>query len=140
MKVLTLRQPWAGLLVLGIKQMETRSWNTKYRGRLYIHASASMSREELRLLMRLWTLLELSPQQINTCHVVGAIIGHVDIIETYSTNDEKQTREISMIEAMLGDYSPDRFFWKCELPTLLPKPIPAKGQLGFWNWEGAITP
>jgi hypothetical protein len=36
--VLTLHQPWASLIALGVKTIETRSWSTKYRGPLAIHA------------------------------------------------------------------------------------------------------
>lgn len=40
MKALTLHQPWATLVALGVKTIETRSWSTRYRGRLLIHAAA----------------------------------------------------------------------------------------------------
>src|SRR5215212_7218280 len=39
MKVLSLLQPWASLVVMGLKKIETRSWQTSYRGELLIHAS-----------------------------------------------------------------------------------------------------
>lgn len=39
MKALSLTQPWATLVATGAKQIETRSWSTKYRGPLYIHAA-----------------------------------------------------------------------------------------------------
>jgi hypothetical protein len=39
MKAITLWQPWATLLAVGCKHMETRSWPTKYRGEILIHAS-----------------------------------------------------------------------------------------------------
>lgn len=42
MKVLTLHQPWASLVALGVKTIETRSWSTAYRGPLAIHAAATM--------------------------------------------------------------------------------------------------
>lgn len=38
MKALTLHQPWASLVALGVKRIETRSWSTSYRGALAIHA------------------------------------------------------------------------------------------------------
>ncbi|EOG5366173.1 ASCH domain-containing protein [Cronobacter sakazakii] len=41
MKALSIRQPWAWLIVNGFKDIENRSWNTKYRGPLLIHASAT---------------------------------------------------------------------------------------------------
>jgi hypothetical protein len=39
MKALSLHQPWASLIGLGVKTIETRSWSTKYRGPLAVHAS-----------------------------------------------------------------------------------------------------
>lgn len=42
MKALTLTQPWATLVALGAKRIETRSWSTKYRGPLLIHAAAGL--------------------------------------------------------------------------------------------------
>jgi activating signal cointegrator 1 len=39
MKALTLLQPWASLVAAGLKTIETRSWSTRYRGPLAIHAS-----------------------------------------------------------------------------------------------------
>src|SRR5260221_11478992 len=45
MKSLTVMQPWAPLVALGAKRIETRSWSTSYRGPLAIHASSRISRE-----------------------------------------------------------------------------------------------
>lgn len=39
MKTITLHQPWASLVALGVKTIETRSWSTTYRGPLAIHAA-----------------------------------------------------------------------------------------------------
>lgn len=38
-RVLSIRQQWAGLIMSGQKIVENRSWSTKYRGRIFIHAS-----------------------------------------------------------------------------------------------------
>lgn len=38
MRAITIRQPWASLIAAGVKTIETRSWSTKYRGPLAIHA------------------------------------------------------------------------------------------------------
>jgi hypothetical protein len=42
LKALTLWQPWASLIALGVKTIETRSWPTKYRGPLAIHAAVRL--------------------------------------------------------------------------------------------------
>ena len=39
MKALTLTQPWATLVAIGAKTIETRGWSTSYRGPLAIHAA-----------------------------------------------------------------------------------------------------
>jgi len=41
-KVLVIRQPWAWLIVHGYKDIENRTWKTRYRGALLIQASANL--------------------------------------------------------------------------------------------------
>lgn len=38
MKALTIKQPWASLIAAGVKDVENRTWDTRYRGPLLIHA------------------------------------------------------------------------------------------------------
>ena len=38
MKALSIRQPWAWLIVHGYKDVENRTWSTKFRGRVQVHA------------------------------------------------------------------------------------------------------
>lgn len=46
MKTLSIRQPWAWLIVNGHKDIENRSWPTRMRGPVLIHASKGMTRAE----------------------------------------------------------------------------------------------
>lgn len=48
MKAITIWQPWASLLACGAKQYETRSWETKYRGPIAIHAAAKSIKSILK--------------------------------------------------------------------------------------------
>jgi activating signal cointegrator 1 len=41
MKAITILEPWASLIACGAKKIETRSWSTKYRGNIAIHAAKS---------------------------------------------------------------------------------------------------
>lgn len=50
MRCLTLTQPWATLVAIGAKRIETRSWSTSYRGPLAIHAGKKWTREDRELL------------------------------------------------------------------------------------------
>lgn len=45
MKAITIKQPWATLIALGEKRFETRSWQTKYRGPIAIHAGKTIDKE-----------------------------------------------------------------------------------------------
>ena len=46
MKAISIRQPWAWLIANGHKDIENRTWSTKYRGQVLIHASKGMTRAE----------------------------------------------------------------------------------------------
>jgi hypothetical protein len=48
MKAIAIRQPWAALIVSGVKNIENRSWGTHYRGPLAIYASKSFSKADMR--------------------------------------------------------------------------------------------
>ena len=44
MKALSIRQPWAWLIVNGHKDIENRQWRTHFRGKIYVHAAKGMTR------------------------------------------------------------------------------------------------
>jgi hypothetical protein len=46
MKALSIRQPWASLILKAGKDIENRCWPTKFRGRILIHAAKGMTRDE----------------------------------------------------------------------------------------------
>ncbi|MNQ62267.1 ASCH domain protein [compost metagenome] len=46
MKALSIRQPWAWLIIHGGKDVENRSWHTKHRGRFLVHAAKGMTKHE----------------------------------------------------------------------------------------------
>lgn len=50
MKALSIKQPWASLIAQGIKDIENRTWKTKFRGRIFIHASAKPAGQTFELL------------------------------------------------------------------------------------------
>ncbi len=84
MITLSIRQPWAWLIINGYKTVENRSWATKYRGPLQIHAGKAMacSTEELAELRQ--ALLELDvdmPVNLPT----GGIVGSVDLVDCVTT-------------------------------------------------------
>ena len=153
MKVIRILQPWASLVVLGHKKIETRSWNTKYRGELLIHASARKIKVSEGT-YQLWGHLSKVISEDDYLKLpYGAIIGKVNLVDVVTTEELGYTEEfsdgfstkwsiqeeINPQEKYFGDYSPNRFGWLLSDPVLFDKPIPAKGQLGIWNWEDKLT-
>lgn len=142
MRAITIRQPWASLLVLGYKQFETRSWKTSYRGPIAIHAGlmpvrrtlgalaaqGSEGRETVALIER---LLE---QHGGVDHVpTGAIIGTANL-ERCNAVTVEFVAGLSMQEFNLGDFTPDRYAWEFSGMSQIIRPIPAAGRQGLWNW------
>ncbi len=77
MKTLSVRQPYAWLLVNGIKDVENRTWNTPYRGPLLIHASAkAMTRDDWDWLREVCGDYEIPVPDPAAIHL-GAIIGAI---------------------------------------------------------------
>ena len=154
MKALSLLQPWASLVVLGHKHIETRSWNTKYRGKLLIHASGKKGHVDLRedeFYKHYCPLYERNKIEAIEKLPIGSIIGKVNLLEVITTERARELiGEKSNIfneeflkgnkekELAFGDYSEGRYAWLLSDPVLFKKPIPAKGQLGIWNYEGGI--
>jgi hypothetical protein len=64
MKILSIRQPWAHLIVYGSKNIENRTWPTKYRGPFLVHASLNVDRDACRM-------HGLDPAKLQTGGIVG---------------------------------------------------------------------
>jgi activating signal cointegrator 1 len=130
MKVLSFLQPWASLTVMGLKKLETRSWSTRHRGELLIHASMGKS----GALLAKETPFSKLP--------FGAIIGKVlltDIIRVESLHmSDAVINQLTMEERAFGDYSNGRYVWVLEEPELFRKPVFIKGTLGLWNYDLGI--
>jgi len=136
MKALTLMQPWATLVAIGAKKIETRSWPTKYRGPLAIHASKRFPKEFKRLLGEepFFSVLYKAGYANPINHALGAIIAICQLIEVWENNDPF-LMPISSQERAFGDYRPGRYMWLLKDIKKLDKPISIKGSLGLWEWK-----
>jgi hypothetical protein len=137
MKALSLLQPWASLVITGAKQLETRSWSTKHRGHLLIHASTG----------RAGALLTSEPpfsKYIDNFNQLpfGAIIGQVTLADVVSVEQLQLSdvviNHLTLEERAFGDYTKGRFAWVLEEPIQFTKPIPLTGTLGLWEYNGAL--
>ena len=69
-KILSIRQPWAYLIIHGSKNIENRSWPTKYRGQLLVHASLNIDHEACRT-------HGLDPSKLQ----IGGVVGMAEIAD-----------------------------------------------------------
>lgn len=81
MKALSLRQPWAWLVVNGYKDIENRSWPTKRRERIYIHASAKkVTKKDYEEFLEICRKRRINSYPEREKFVIGGIVGSVEII------------------------------------------------------------
>jgi hypothetical protein len=125
MKVLTIKQPWAGLIIEGYKKYEFRSWKTNYRGKILIHAGLSKDKDVLSRF-----------NEYNLEYVYGAIIGEAEITDCIKV-DEIFNKELRCINPLVYKESGyvEKWAWKLENVKKYDNPIYIKGKLGLWNYE-----
>jgi hypothetical protein len=130
MKVLSVKQPWAALLVNGIKDIENRTRRTTFRGRILIHASKAQRSEFIADFLteeqaKAVCEAKIEDSDFRKSLVRGMIIGSIEIYDCVK-NDSSIWAEKNV------------WNWKVRKPILFKKPIPAKGKLGLWNFEKEI--
>ena len=143
MKAISLWQPWASLIVLGEKKIETRSWYTAYRFPVLIHAAKRKNLSEMEELAEYDEYVEalqsfipadaksMTVKQMMNAMPYGAIIGKATLSDCRTTRSV--TPELSKKELMLGNYEPGRYAWILKNPVMFKEPIPYKGEQGFFN-------
>jgi hypothetical protein len=132
MKVLTVKNPWAFLIIHYGKDIENRSRKTNYRGRIAIHASKQSDKGAY-----LWTaqnpVLKKAFQEIRERRdeiekLNGHIIGSVEI---YNCAPPGFAREYH--HSLWGEMDAEWHYWLKE-PVAFPEPIAARGMLGLWEY------
>ena len=86
MKALSIRQPWAWLIIHGGKDIENRSWHTKFRGRFLVHASGGMTRGEYADACSFCRARGLPAPPAFTELNRGGIIGSVELVDSVETS------------------------------------------------------
>lgn len=121
MKVLTVRQPWAELLVTGVKDIENRTWRSAYRGPLLIHAAQTVDAGSLEALIELLAKDSAPQAEVDIIAVprTGQIVGLVEMVDCVTAHRS------DWFEGPYGFVvvDPLRFF----------PGIPMKGRLGLYD-------
>jgi hypothetical protein len=149
MKAITIWQPYATLLAIKEKRLETRGRRTHYRGAIAIHAAKYIDRvacekpEIKAALARHGCTVDNLP--------TGSIVAIANLTECWEVVgeeegvqscllDSQKNRTMSIAqdsnEFLFGDFSVGRFALEMSDVNRLASPISVKGQQGIWNWDG----
>lgn len=109
MKAITIRQPWAALIVAGIKDIENRTWTTKYRGPLLIHVGATN-----------WSPLSQFVPKAAIPSLYSCILGVVDLVD--------------VVESHPSPWFEGPYGWVLANPRPM-RPVPIAGRLGLFEVE-----
>ncbi|MEL4896325.1 ASCH domain-containing protein [Crocosphaera sp. Alani8] len=132
-KAISLHQPWASLIAMGIKHYETRSWSTNYRGQLVICSAKKNTKQQRLDYKSLASILDIDFTQnswdslplgkaIATCDLTDCIKMTPEFIEAQSEDEQ-----------LCGHWEHGRFAWKLDDISLISPPVPIKGQQGLWD-------
>ena len=133
MRAISLWQPWASAIALGVKRVETRHWSTNYRGPLVIHAARRWDAEQ-----RGFAAAEHCLGRLPSRLPLGALVAVATLIDVRPTDE--LSLEVSAIERLYGNYAPGRFGWMLEDIRPLPEPIGYKGHQSFFDVPDGVLP
>lgn len=156
MKAISLWQPWATAIAVGSKTIETRSWGTHYRGPIAIHAAKRMRKGELISYSCSWnwmgalapTGLKMHGDKRSLWELIpfGAIVAVADLADcrpthTFALAEIETPRRpagehgdlYKWTERQMGDFSLGRFGWVLKDVRPLVKPLPWKGEQGWFD-------
>lgn len=158
MRTISLWQPWATAIVIGLKTIETRGWSTEVRGRIAIHATKARSgylgKGAARVRVDFAERFNFFVSDVGfgvkfaAAGVTdfedlpfGAIVATVELADCVPVEEMKR-RGLAPAQAVWGDYSPGRFAWILRDVRAIPVPIPFHGAQGFFDCSagGVITP
>lgn len=140
---LTLWQPWATMIAVGAKRIETRHWKTNYRGWLVIHAAKrfQIAEKELCLHSPFCEMLKCAGILRLTDMPLGAGLCAAYLVEvtpTETLTEGTALVDFDEVERALGNYQPRRYAWIFDRVLAFPAPIVLSGRQGIWNWPWPI--
>jgi len=141
MKAITLWQPWATLVAIGAKRLETRSWSTDFRGPLVIHAAKKRDADLNEMCVSnprfAYTLKDFRDSRGHFGFPLGCALCVVDLIDVIPLGSLAAPL-FSRQERAFGDFSAGRYAWKLDDVRPFPEPIPWRGAQGLWTYDGPL--
>ncbi|XP_063268533.1 activating signal cointegrator 1 isoform X1 [Prinia subflava] len=130
---LSLHQPWASLLVRGLKRVEGRTWYTSHRGRLWIAATAKRpSPQEISELEATYRMLLQKDVEFPSEYPSGCLLGCVDVTDCLSQEQFQEQYP------HLSQESGSPFVFICTNPQEMVLKFPIKGKHKIWKLDAKI--
>jgi hypothetical protein len=130
-RVLSVKNPWAYLIIHHGKDVENRKVQTKYRGRILIHASKTSDMYAYQLKWKDGAVQKIFDRLLNNIYDVertnGHILGSVELYDCVKDSPSPWAEKLS------EPYS--QYHWLLRDPHPFHNPLPARGMLGLWTYE-----
>ena len=126
MKVITIKQPWATLIAEGYKEYEFRTWRTKFRGEILIHAGKGIDKEALKRF-----------EHLNLEYPSGVIIAKSKITDCVEVDENfrvKMKEKNEIVYRGIQNRSWNGFGFKLENVEKIDH-IPINGKLSLWDYD-----
>lgn len=128
MKVISIKQPYASLIAEGYKEYEFRTWKTKYRGPILIHASLNEDKAAIE-----------KYKDLNLKYPKGCILAKATLNDCIEINEEfrkmiKQKNKYPYIYNHVLNHDKNKYAFQMTNIEKMEN-IETKGQLGIWNYE-----
>lgn len=127
----SIRQPFASLILAGVKRYEVRSWHPTSAGWLLLHASTNtgLTAREVSADPHITKAIKKAGLDDRNAWIRGAIIGAVE----YTGYTNPPVKQFTKIDAALCDADEDQCLWKFGDRITFDTPIPCKGALGLFE-------
>lgn len=127
MKVITIKQPWASLIAEGLKEYEFRTWNTKYRGDILIHAGKSIDKKAVERF-----------KEYNLEYPTGCIIAKATLTDSIYVDDDF-VKEVgptnpNVYKGIIERDNWEGYGFKLENIKKI-NPIYINGKLSLWDYD-----
>ena len=122
---LSIRQPWVELIFNHGKDIENRDWRTNVRGKILLHAAKTNNKTQISDALQ-WCkqAVGVSPEIDPAVIPFGCIVGHVDLVDC--------------VEQSESPWFVGEFGFVLRNPVAFAKPIPYRGQLGFFDVPDSV--
>ena len=127
MKVITIKQPFATLIAEGLKEYEFRTWKTKYRGDILIHAGKGIDKKAMK------RYEHLGLDYPSGCILAKATITDCLYVDDNMRKDLKNKNSL-IYYGIINDDNWKGYGFKLENVEKI-KPISTSGKLSLWDYD-----